>query len=641
MDKLDMKIIGAVLALVFFVMLLGALQSSVPVPDRKGEAETFKLVPTKDPSELEALEEPLGGVYTTSGALVMGALSKSAETIMGAGEQQKVTLKVSPDRISATNVQVEGIDEPDILKIDDGYAFFHSYNRIKVIDAFPPEEAEVVSKIDADWLTKMLKVENVLIALEGTKIRGYDVSDPANPEEAWTVDPTGVVKNAREKDGKIYVIVSDSRITCPYTVTNGITVPCSRYYHPNIPVGTDTTYTIMKIDGKTGRVENAISLTGSYQTTVYVSENAIYFAYRIQKSFYEVLYDFLLEEGDEILPKSVVDHLRKVDSYDISKNAKIAEMQKALEEYFESLTAEEMSNVSSKMQKVLEDYIKRNADKIDRTGIAKIGLEDLEIEATGEVPGHLLNQWAMDEYEGHLRVATTTTVGWRDHVGNNLYVLDGKLNIVGKIEGLEEGERIYAVRFTGDKAYVVTFKETDPFIVLDLSDPENPRVEGILKIPGFSTYLHPIGDHHIVGVGRGDNWNIKVSLFDVSDPENPVEKDVYYLDEGWGAVLFDHHAFLWDAKHSLLLLPAGNKYYILRVRTDEKPYIEAVKIVNFDGGAQRAAYMDDYAYLFSYDEMVVVDENTGEEIKRLRIDQYIYYPMPIAEPVETEETGGS
>ena len=112
----------------------------------------------------------------------------------------------------------------------------------------------------------------------------------------------------------------------------------------------------------------------------------------------------------------------------------------------------------------------------------------------GEVKGQVENQFSMDEKDDNFRIATTTSEA------NNLYILNDKLEEIGKIEGLAQGERIYSVRYMGDKAYVVTFKQTDPFWVIDLSDVKNPKVLGEVKLPGYSTYLHPYDETHVIGL---------------------------------------------------------------------------------------------------------------------------------------------
>lgn len=147
---------------------------------------------------------------------------------------------------------------------------------------------------------------------------------------------------------------------------------------------------------------------------------------------------------------------------------------------------------------------------------------------------------------------------------NHVYVLDGDLKIVGKLEDMAGGERIYSVRFLGDKAYMVTFRQTDPLFVIDLSIPTNPKVLGYLKIPGVSDYLHPYDETHVIGVGRdaseqGRITGMKLSLFDVSNVSSPIEVSKYIIG-GQGTssdALYDHKAFLFDKKKNLLVIPVS------------------------------------------------------------------------------------
>ena len=184
-------------------------------------------------------------------------------------------------------------------------------------------------------------------------------------------------------------------------------------------------------------------------------------------------------------------------------------------------------------------------------------------EASGEVPGFLLNQFSMDEYQGDLRVAATTSPSWwwTEDSESHVTVLrpDGDLlEEIGSVGGLGEGERIFSVRFMGPDAYVVTFRQIDPLYALDLSDPFDPQVLGELKIPGFSSYLHPVGDDLLLGVGQdasleGRVEGLQVSLFDVSDPTDPIrvaqlrplEDDGLEPEYSWSPVQNDHRAFLF------------------------------------------------------------------------------------------------
>jgi uncharacterized secreted protein with C-terminal beta-propeller domain len=248
---------------------------------------------------------------------------------------------------------------------------------------------------------------------------------------------------------------------------------------------------------------------------------------------------------------------------------------------------------------------------MQKTVVHRIAIDNgnIEYKANGEVPGYVLNQFSMDEQDGYFRIATTTRNEWwgpgplgmgiaatRTQVlttqnqvqaaessasqepqsSNNVYVLDSDLKIVGSLENLAPGESIYSARFIGNRCYLVTFKSIDPLFVIDLSDPANPKVLGQLKIPGFSDYLHPYDETHIIGVGKEVDESIdadkvhspnavyytavggvKLSLFDVSDVSNP--KEIAKIAIGYtgtdSEALRDHKAFLFSKDKNLLVIP--------------------------------------------------------------------------------------
>jgi hypothetical protein len=186
--------------------------------------------------------------------------------------------------------------------------------------------------------------------------------------------------------------------------------------------------------------------------------------------------------------------------------------------------------------------------------------------ASGRTAGHLLNQFSMSEHEGVLRVATTRAGGSGPGQGSESGVVtlterDGALVQLGRVDGLGKGERIFAVRFLGDVGYVVTFRQVDPLYTLDLSRPAEPRVAGELKIPGYSAYLHPVGDGLLLGVGQdaasnGRALGTQVSLFDVSDPAHPARLHQRTFGAfGSSEAEWDHHAFLWWPPAKLAVLP--------------------------------------------------------------------------------------
>ncbi|NDL60263.1 beta-propeller domain-containing protein [Phytoactinopolyspora mesophila] len=185
--------------------------------------------------------------------------------------------------------------------------------------------------------------------------------------------------------------------------------------------------------------------------------------------------------------------------------------------------------------------------------------------ASGEVDGQIIGRYAMSEYDGVLRVATTTEANDASSSESHLITLalrDGELKQLGHVGGLGKGERIYAVRYFGDMGYVVTFREVDPLYVLDLSDPAAPSVDGELKITGYSSYLHGVGDGRLVGVGQeatetGNMIGSQVSLFDVSQRTSPRKLDGHVLEGAWSDAETNPHAFLFWPETGQLVVPVA------------------------------------------------------------------------------------
>jgi len=183
--------------------------------------------------------------------------------------------------------------------------------------------------------------------------------------------------------------------------------------------------------------------------------------------------------------------------------------------------------------------------------------------SSGEVLGVIRNQFSLSEHDGYLRIVTTVGDPWGEESESQVRVLstDGDVLVeVGSVGDIGRGEDVQSVRFVGDIGYVVTFRQIDPFYTIDLSDPTDPRILGELKIPGFSSYLHPISDTLVLGVGsdaddEGRVTGAKASLFDVSDLTEPLEVAVWTAPDGWNDVGWDHRAFLWWAPEELAVIP--------------------------------------------------------------------------------------
>jgi len=271
----------------------------------------------------------------------------------------------------------------------------------------------------------------------------------------------------------------------------------------------------------------------------------------------------------------------------------------------------------------------RDVGDSQKTAIHRIHIQGstMNYTASGEVPGMVLNQFSMDEYDGYFRVATTT----RDETSrNNVYVLNMALNITGSLEDLAHGETIYSARFMGERGYLVTFKKVDPLFVIDLSDPYNPEKLGELKITGYSDYLHPYDENHIIGIGKETTdagefaWyqGVKISLFDVSNVTKPVpifEDEIG--DRGTESpVLWDHKAFLFDKSRNLLVMP------ILLKEIDQSQYPEGVVP---SGVCGEPVYQGAYVFDISIDNGLQLRGRITHMDDNSTLEQgYYYYYSP-------------
>jgi hypothetical protein len=261
------------------------------------------------------------------------------------------------------------------------------------------------------------------------------------------------------------------------------------------------------------------------------------------------------------------------------------------------------------------------------TNIYQFDLQDADVQLTamGAIPGVTLNQFSLDESDdGLLRVATTS--GFGDKATSGIYALTaaaGNLQTIGSVTGLAPGERIYSVRFIGDRGYVSTFRQVDPLFVIDLANPAKPRVVGQLKVPGFSSYLHPLDATHLLGIGRdvdpatGRVLGLQLSIFDVSDPANPKRSATYtFAGDGWqswSAALWDHHAFSWFAKQGILALPVqqgdwwqgSNGLIVFKVDPSSTDGFQNLGEIKHDDPVQRSIRIGDFLYSVSAGEVKV------------------------------------
>ncbi len=491
-------------------------------------------------------------VCSTSG--VPGPLPPRTPGIPGPSNSGSITATISSADYSTTNVQVQGVDELDTVKTDGQYIYTITNNTLVIVKAYPATGAGVVSTITPNGtLTGVFVYGDRLVLIGGssspsivplmgratlgiasypyqynpsTSLWVYDISNRASPLLAFSLQENGTYVGSRLINNSVYlitteyVIVRNETVELPSRLVNGQpqTTSAAQIYHSDVQDYAYSFTTVSRLDlGQSLHLDSQTFMISS-SGTLYVSTGNIYLTSTIWSCEQETV----------------------IHRVDISNGP-------------------------------------------------------VNYEASGAVPGRVMNQFSMDEYGGVLRVATSswasvirplvttlTTVSPTPVVGTsawvpvasplsglttNVYVLGMNLREVGRLEGLAPGEQFHSARFLGDRGYLVTFKKTDPLFVIDLKDPTSLRVLGELHVSGYSDYLQPYDETHLIGIGKsatdaeGGNFawyqGVKVSLFDVSDPANPVEVSNYGIgDRGTTSPsLTDSHAVLFDHDRNLLVIP--------------------------------------------------------------------------------------
>lgn len=436
---------------------------------------------------------------------------------------------------STTNIQEVGVDEADIVKNNGSHLFMVDGDQVRILQIYPVAEMQEVASLSfqgGDFSPQNLYLDGdqLIVIAQGyydpmgrthTGYYQYDMSNPASPvlDRSMLID--GRTTSSRKVDDTVYLITSQNGYSYPtYESTEPIASYLPNYY--------DSLY---------GAKDSLMAGCTDIKMIPHERDFNYVMASAIPLDGGEADFEVLMGESEEV-------YASRDNLYVSATNYNSADF------YY--------------------DY--RNA----KTILMRFALDDgsIEFEASGKVPGTLLDQFSMSESDGHLRVATNEG-GVNDDSQNNLFVLDSRLDIVGSIEGLAPGERIYSSRLIGDRGYIVTFKKVDPLYVLDLSNPTNPYVLGELKIPGYSEYLHPFGDDYLIGFGKDAEdaaeeqeaarnldfaWyqGLKVSLFDITDVENPRQVDSYAIgDRGSNSpLLYDHKAFLLNEAEGWMAFPA-------------------------------------------------------------------------------------
>jgi len=533
-------------------------------------------------------------------------------------ETQKVAMPSSAgasDDYSKTNVQVEGVDEADIIKTDGNYIYAVKNNFIFIIKAYPGTEARIVTSIKLESSPQDIFINGNSLIIFGydnkissldvykkfkrrssyTFFKVFDISDKKAPKQVRNLDFEGNYFNSRMIGDYVYFITSNPQyyiqdeMPIPRILENGIELStdktavkcnCPDIYYFDIPYDSYNFTSITAINVK----DNNETVTGdvymlSGSQNLFASENNIYITYTKYVSEEELMLNIIKEIIYPRLSdksKEKIDKIEKTDNDVLSNSEKTIKIMQIIKQYATSLNEEEVNNMEKIMKEKVKEKYKSISKELEKTVIQKISINKnkLEYKTVGEVTGKVLNQFSMDESDGNFRIATTKNRAWSSFIEeedetdsySNLYVLNPDLKVIGSLENLAKGERIYSVRFMQNRAYMVTFKQTDPLFVIDLSSPTSPKVLGELKIPGFSNYLHPYDQNTLIGFGKDTSTNewggvttkgLKLTLFDVSDVSKPKEINTYVLgDMGSDSeALRDHKAFLFSKDKNLLVVP--------------------------------------------------------------------------------------
>lgn len=513
------------------------------------------------------------------------------------------------DDYSDTNNQVEGVDEMDNVLTDGKYIYIQNYDKIQIVLAYTVESGIEVLDLVKEITFDELSTENSWFYFNGMYVdedrllvvgNSYHYTcDEYYEDKEPTSDETGDV-------------AEDDYYEC-------------RYYKYH------TTTHVYEYDKETFELEDHFELSGYFVGSRKIGD-ALYFVTNEYIPFYLAEYDDYDFSIDNYLPSYHVNGTEVTLPYEDILYVEGTQPNNFTTFYGINLATNEVSTevilgeggynlyvsteniyltgtkwnwndaILLEMEEAAEDdeeYVPEEDPYEITTSIIRIAIDDAIVSfgATGEVPGVALDQFAMDEKDGYVRIVTTGFNWWwwgtdQDDINNRLMVLDLDLEVISTLENLgKPGESVQSTRFVGDYAYVVTFLRTDPFYVIDLSDPTNPTKLSELEIPGFSDYLQPINEDFILGIGYGDNdggtQGLKISLYDVSDKTNAIVASelIYPYSEGsymWTSTVYNHKDLLVSLDKGIIALPYTENTYGSDDNDYRWSYTTGVLVLNID-----------------------------------------------------------
>ena len=532
--------------------------------------------------------------------------------------------KTAEDAYSGTNVQEDGVDEPDLVKTNGRQAFVVIGDRLRALDVRARPRLLGTLRLARGGANELLLHGDRLLVLSRVAVlpvpdgpvgirapfvpmrsvvTEVDVGDPARMRVVRTLELDGTHLAARLVGRSVRIVLSASLGT-------GL-----RFERPATP-GTEDAARAAARNAAIVRAADARSWLPSYtlRTRGKVSRTGALVQCRdIRRPPSFAGFGLVT-----VLTFDVERGLVPVDSDAVVSDGRIVYASR------------------SRLYVATERWNRRLVDGRPPSGGVRTQIHAFDIASptrtqyrgSGSVAGVLLSQWSLSEHRGVLRVASTEVPLWwggpQVDSETSVTTLDeraGALAQVGRVGGLGRGERVYAVRFSGDTGYVVTFRQVDPLYTLDLSIPAHPAVKGELKIRGYSSYLHPLGGNLLLGIGQdatdeGRVLGVQASLFDVSDLRRPRRLDALQLGASWSAAEGDHHAFLWWPRSRLAVIPlvtAGDRPFTgaLGLSVSGRSLGVAGRVTHALGGGAQAAEPGGAAILRSFvvgDSLYTVSE---------------------------------
>lgn len=531
----------------------------------------------------------------------------------------------SETKNSKTNTQVNNVDEADIVKVDGNYIYYVSNKKLVIIDAHTPEASEKISEInykDTNFNPREVYVKGQKIIVIGNEYDNSCKTEVISTEDVTATDIERVQESKPKSGMRIYDISNikepkeTRRVMIEGNYISSRMIEDNIYYVANKYIATSNIQKNKMEDLDEDKYKPVYQDTAVSQEEKCINYDLIYYFPETQDSSYLMLAGLNINNNEEAEIRTFLGAGQYI--YSSEKNMYIATNKTTYGKGYEVLGG--------------------------TTHLLKIELNNgkFNFKAECNIDGQVNNQFSMDENKDTFRIATTTGNIWVDETtANNLYILNDKLEEIGRVENFGKEEKIYSVRYVENKAYVVTFKQTDPLFVIDLSESTKPQILGELKIPGYSTYLHPYDDTHLIGFGYDTKENgtrvitngLKMSMFDISDFNNPQELFKISIGDSkytYSELLYNHKALLFSKEKNIIAFPlyssSGRKtnsraaIYNIDLKKGFSLKGEISNVTNkYEENVKRIVFANDTFYTFSDSLVKVANMDTLEVVKEFTI----------------------